>query len=194
MQAKIRKITSYRGSNIVASTEPVIVALNQGGIRDSDLHDVELPLAMKVLYGIGNTVLLIDPYAHTSEVQVQPRVALQNQSGATVSAVIFAEQTSSVIAGVMLARSNVFNLFGGRRRKLLMAHNPSAAVAVPVGALPWRGEVWVGDDRHLLHRGVVSAYGPFSRQSRRRPQPATSGSKPGAQIAEPILNASKSGT
>jgi hypothetical protein len=173
VQAKITKITSYRRRNIVAPTEPVIVALNQGAIRDSDLHDVELPLAMMVLYGVGDTVLRIDPYAHTSEVEVQPRIEIQNRSGAPVSAVIFAEPASAVIAGVMLARTNIFNLFWGRRRKLLMAHNPSATIAVPVGALPWRGEVWVGDDRRLLHRGIVSEYGPFARYSRRRPQPTS---------------------
>lgn len=170
VQAKIAKIAGYRASKIVAPNEPVIIALNQGGIRDSDLHDIELPLSMMVLYGIGDTVLRVDPYAHTSEVEVLPRVEIRNQSGAPVSAVIFAEPASAAIAGVMIARTNVFNLFGGRRRRLLMAHNPGATAAIPVGALPWRGEVWVGEDGRLLHRGVVSAHGPFSTYSRRRPR------------------------
>jgi hypothetical protein len=173
VQAKIAKITSYRTGNIVAPREPVIVTLNQGAIRDSDLHDVELPLAMMVLYGIGNTVLRIDPYAYTSEVEVQSRVEIKNRSGSPVSAVIFTEPASAVIASVTIARTNVFNLFWGRRRKLLMAHNPSATAPMPVGSLPWRGEVWVGDGRRLVHRGVVSEYGPFAQYSRRRPQPAT---------------------
>lgn len=170
VQEKTRKITSYRTRNIVAPTEPVIIAMNQGAIRDSDLHDVELPLAMKVLYGVGDTVLRVDPYAHTPEVEIRHRMEIQNSSGVPASAAIFAEPTSAVIAGVMLARTNIFNLFWGRRRKLLMAHNPNATAAVPVGALAWRGEVWVGDDHRLLHRGVVSPYGAFARCSRRRPR------------------------
>src|SRR6185436_8381353 len=48
-QTKIAKIASYRTRKIVAPTEPVIVALNQGGIRDADLHDIELPQSMMVL-------------------------------------------------------------------------------------------------------------------------------------------------
>jgi hypothetical protein len=168
VQAKLRKITGYRTSNIVGVSEPVIIALNQGAIRDSDTHDVELPLAMRVLYGVGNTVIRIDPYAHTSKVEVQPQAEIQNSSGAAVSTVIFSEPASAVVAGVMVARTSVFNLYLGRRRKMLMAHNPSAAVPVAIGALPMRGEIWVGDDRRLVHRGVVSDYGPFSRRSSRR--------------------------
>jgi hypothetical protein len=76
----------------------------------------------------------------------------------------------AVIAGVMIARMNIFNLFGGRRRRLLMAHNPGATVSVAIGALPWRGEIWVGDDQRLIHRRVVSEYGPFATYSRRRPR------------------------
>jgi hypothetical protein len=177
VQAKIAKIIGYRNSNIIGRDEPVVIALNQGGIRDSDLHDVELPLSMMVLYGVGDTVLRVDPFAHTSEVEVQERVAIQNRSGAQVSAVIFAEAASTAIAGVMIGRTNVFNLFGGRRRRLLMAHNPNATAHLPVGLLPFRGEIWVGDDRRLIHRGIVSEYGPFARHSRRRPD-----TSPGPQL------------
>jgi hypothetical protein len=49
---KIAKIAKYREQGIVAATEPVIIALNQGAILDSDLNDLELPLA---LYGVGGT-------------------------------------------------------------------------------------------------------------------------------------------
>lgn len=166
----------YRARKIVADDEPVIVALNQGAIDLSDLHDLELPVAMMVLYGIGETVMRIDPYAHTSAIEVPPRVEVQNRAGSPVSTNIFAHPKSSVIAAVMLARTSVFNLFTGRRRKLLMAHNPlaPAEASVPAGVLPLRGELWVAPDRQLIHRGVVSEYGPFSKYSRRRPRPEDS--------------------
>lgn len=170
IQAKIRKVAGYRDRGIVGATEPVIVALNQGAILDSDLNDIELPLAMKVLYGIGGTVLMVEVGTGDTSVEVRSRSAIPNARGAMVSTQIFAEPTSSVIAGVLLARASIFNLIWGRRRKVIMAHNPGAAAPVPVGVLPFRGELWVGPDQRLLHRGVVSPHGPFSRYSRRRPE------------------------
>ena len=167
LQGKISKIAKYRTAGIVAANEPVIVAMSQGAIRDSDLHDLDMPLSMKVLYGIGDSVLRVDPYARTSEVVVLHRSEIRNKSGAAVSAVIFADPASVAIAGVMIARTSVFNYFGGRRRRLLMAHNPAADAPVPIGVLPWRGELWV-DGNRLAHRGVVGDHGPFASPPRNR--------------------------
>lgn len=172
IQAKIRKIAAYRERGIVAPNEPAIIALNQGAIQDSDLNDVELPLAMKVLYGIGDTVLLVEIGSGATAVEVRSRSEIRNPSGASVSTQIFGEPTSAVVAGVLLARQSVINLFWGRRRKLVLAHNPLAAVPIPVGVLPFRGEIWVGDEWRLTHRGIVSPYGPFSKYSRKRPRDA----------------------
>lgn len=170
IQAKIQKVAGYRDRGIVAPTEPVIIALNQGAILDSDLNDIELPLAMKVLYGIGGTVLQVELGTGEASVEVRSRTAIPNAAGALVSTQIFAEPTSSVIAGIVIARTSVFNLIWGRRRRLIMAHNPLAAVPAPVGVLPFRGELWVGPNQRLTHRGVVSPYGPLSRYSRRLPK------------------------
>jgi hypothetical protein len=85
-----------------------------------------------------------------------------------VSTFIFGQPTSADVAGLMLARQSIFHLYLGRRRKLIMGHNPLAASPVPIGALPFRGELWVDDRSHLVHRGVVSPYGRFSRAPRGR--------------------------
>jgi hypothetical protein len=177
IQAKIAKIAKYRAERIVATTEPVIIAMNQGAILDSDLNDVELPLAMKILYGVGGTVMTVEIGTGATNIEVRHRTEIQNTSGAPVSTFIFGEQASEVVAGVLLARQNVFNLYWGRRRKLIMGHNPLAASSIPIGALPFRGELWVDDQRNLVHRGVVSSYGRFSRPRWRRstsPRPSPS--------------------
>ncbi len=61
---KIAKEEPYRAKGIVKPSEPVLVAVNQGAIDLSDLHDVEVPLLVRVLFGIGEPVILVDPYAH----------------------------------------------------------------------------------------------------------------------------------
>jgi hypothetical protein len=169
IQAKIAKVAKYREQGIVAASEPVIIALNQGAILDSDLNDIELPLAMRILYGVGGTVMTVEIGTGATNHEVRYRTAIENSSGASVSTFIFGEKTSSVVAGVILARHNIFNLYPGRRRRLIMGHNPLAASPIPIGALPFRGELWVDDQYHLAHRGVVSPYGRFSRAPRGRP-------------------------
>lgn len=83
IQTKIRKIAGYRDRGIIAPSEPAIIALNQGAIQDSDLNDVELPLAMKVLYGVGDTVLFVEIGTGATNVEVRSRTEIRNPSGAS---------------------------------------------------------------------------------------------------------------
>lgn len=166
IQSKIKKITAYRAKGLVAPTEPVLIAMNQGAILDSDLNDIELPLAFKVLYGVGSFVMRVEIGSGATDFEMQPQPAIPNAKGSPVSTTIFTEQAANVVAGLLLARASTINLFGHRRRLMLLAHNPFATAALPVGALPVRGELWVEDD-HLVHRGVVSAYGRYATKSRR---------------------------
>ena len=168
IQAKIAKIAKYRTEGIVRVIEPVIIAMNQGAILDSDLNDIELPLAMRILYGVGGTLMKVEIGTGATDYEVQYRAKIPNSSGASVSTFIFGQPASAVVAGVILARHNIFNLYPRRRRKLIMGHNPLAAASVPIGALPFRGELWVDDQYHLAHRGVVSPYGHFSHAPRGR--------------------------
>lgn len=169
IQSKITKVAGYRNKGLVASNEPVLIAMNQGAILDSDLNDIELPLAFKVLYGVGNVVMRVEVGTGKTDFEMKPQPTIRNAKGAEVSSAIFAEKESSVVAGLILARMNTINLFGRRRRLLTLAHNPLALARVPVGVLPVRGEVWV-DKARLVHRGKVSPYGRYAKSSRRRPK------------------------
>ena len=172
IQAKIAKVASYRKKGLVPLAEPVLVAMNQGAILDSDLNDLEMPLAFKVLYGVGQLVMTVEVGSGDTDFIVQPQPALKNAKGSLVSTSIFTEESSNVVAGLILARASTINLFGPRQRLLRLAHNPLACAAVPVGVLPVRGELWV-EGGHLVHRGVIGSHGRFSTRSRRRPATAT---------------------
>lgn len=107
----------------------------------SDLHDVEVPRLVRVLFGIGETVILVDPYAHTSRAHVPRMPSLRKRGGSDVPTQIFLTDASASIAGVLFARRSIFNLFPIRTRLAYLAHNPRAHVGFPLAALPLRGEV-----------------------------------------------------
>lgn len=161
---KIAKVESYRAKGIVKPTEAVLVAVNQGAIDLSDLHDVEVPLLVRVLFGIGETVILVDPYAHTSRAHVPRMPSVRKHGGSDVPTQIFLTDASASIAGVLFARRSIFNLFPVRTRLAYLAHNPRAHVGFPLAALPLRGEVWV--EQRLNHAGTLSQHGPLARRRR----------------------------
>ena len=161
---KIAKVESYRAKGIVKPSEPVLVAVNQGAIELSDLHDVDVPLLVRVLFGIGEPVILVDPYAHTSKAHVPRMPSVRKRAGSDVPTQIFLTEASASIAGVLFARRSIFNLFPMRSRLTYLAHNPRAHVGFPLAALPLRGEVWV--EQRLAHAGTLSQHGPLSRRRR----------------------------
>jgi hypothetical protein len=156
---KIEKISKDRHAGIMAPSEPVVLALSQGAIRDSDLNDLELPLVMGMLYGVDGTVETVDPDTGESKSIIRRRKAIQKPSGARVSSWIFGEAGSEVISGLMLARVGMYELFTAQRPLMLMAHNPRTLNGIPIGALPFRGEVWEdASKRRLAHRGDVAEF------------------------------------
>ncbi|HEY4244762.1 MAG TPA: hypothetical protein VGM88_33335 [Kofleriaceae bacterium] len=170
IQFKIKKIAEYRRRGLLGANEPVLIAMNQGAILDSDLNDVELPLAFNVLFGIGKTMLLVQIGTGEAEIMVQPQPTITNANGSEVSSAIFTEPSSSVVSGLILARHSTLDLFDNPGPFLTLAHNPLAQAPLPVDALPLRGELWVEEGR-LVHRGVVSSHGRYSEQSQRLPAP-----------------------
>lgn len=155
---KIEKI-SKRYAGIIAPSEPVVLALSQGAIRDSDLNDLEFPLAMGMLYGVDGTVETVDADTGESKFTTRRRKVIQKPSGARVSSWIFGDAGSEVISGLMLTRVGIYELFTAPRPLMLMAHNPRALNGIPIGALPFRGEVWEDTGkRRLAHRGDVAEF------------------------------------
>src|SRR5262249_3903444 len=129
-----------------------------------DLHDHEVPLVVRVLYGIGETVLLVDPYKGTTRPHVPPMPSVKKRSGTDVSTRVFMEEASATISGVLFARVDVCNLFPMRTRRLYLAHHPTPLAAFRVGALPLRGEIWI--EHRVTHAGRVARYGPLSKRRR----------------------------
>lgn len=50
---KLKKIETYRTKGIIGSDDSVVIAINTGDMRDSDLADQYPPLAVRALLGVG---------------------------------------------------------------------------------------------------------------------------------------------
>lgn len=72
---KVKKIGQYIEKGIVKPDDGVIIAINTGEMRDSDLADQYPPLAVRALLGVGSAafqvnVHLANPALNTDDVQV----------------------------------------------------------------------------------------------------------------------------
>lgn len=170
ISGKIAKVEAYRKAGIVGAKEPVLIALNQGAIDMSDMHDADFPLIARVVFGIGEPALLLKPYTCEQRVVVPPMPTVSKVSGSKVPTRIFLEPGGAVVAGVIFAASNVYNLLPTRGRRLRLVHNPKATVPFPVGAIPLRGEAWANGTR-IEHAGIFASVGLYSRK---RPWPKRS--------------------
>lgn len=56
---KAAKIKTYIKAGVIGPTDSVIIAINSGGMRDSDLADQDPPLAIKALFGVGDAAMRI---------------------------------------------------------------------------------------------------------------------------------------
>jgi hypothetical protein len=152
LEEKLNKVDSYLKKGLIAGDDAVLVAVNQGGIEDSDLHDSEVPAIVKAVFPIGEPVLVVVPYSkERPHVEMPPRFAVKKKSGAEVSTTLFLEPRSASLSGVLFASQLVWNLRKSTEKDLRLVHNPLAATPFPRGALPLRCEFWVEDDE--LRRG-----------------------------------------
>jgi hypothetical protein len=147
LEEKLKKVDSYMSKGLIAGDDAVLVAVNQGAIEDSDLHDLEVPALVKALLPIGETVMVVTPYSmEPPRIEIPPRFAVTKKSGAEVSTTLFLEPRSASVSGVLFASQLVWNLRKSTAKDLGLVHNPRAAAPLPRRALPLRCELWVEDD------------------------------------------------
>jgi hypothetical protein len=63
LEEKLKKFAGYRAAGIVGAEDVCLIAISQGAILDSDLHDHETPAIARAVFPIGETVLKIVPYS-----------------------------------------------------------------------------------------------------------------------------------
>jgi type I restriction enzyme S subunit len=162
IEEKLRKIDAYRRDGVVAAGDICIIAVYQGAILDSDLHDHEIPAVARAVLGIGETVLVVTPYSEDPpRVEVPQRESIKKANDAVVTTTTFLESRSSSVAGLLFVNQAVWNLPWSAAEALGVLHNPMATEPLPVGALPCQCELWV-ESGVLRHRGRCADYGVYS--------------------------------
>ncbi|MBK7585829.1 MAG: hypothetical protein IPI67_37295 [Myxococcales bacterium] len=77
-----RRVQDRITKGVVAASDVVLIAVNQGGILDSGLHDVEVPAIVKTVFPIGEPVMVVTPYGtEPPRVEVPPRFAVVKKKG-----------------------------------------------------------------------------------------------------------------
>ena len=133
LEEKLKKIDRYLAKGVIASTDVVLIAVNQGAILDSDLHDVEVPAIVKAVFPLGETVMVVTPYSEEPpRVEIPPRFSVTKKTGAEVSTTLFIEPRSAAISGVLFASQVVWNL----QKTAVMDVNYSCRCAPTIPAGP----------------------------------------------------------
>lgn len=159
LEEKLKKIDRYLAKGVIATTDAVLIAVNQGAILDSDLHDAEVPAIVKAVFPIGETVMVVTPYsAEAPRVEIPPRFSVTKKKGAEVSTTLFLEPRSAAVSGVLFASQVVWNLQKAAENDLSLVHNPQAKTPLPLRSLPLKCELWV-EDEELRHEGKWSGLG-----------------------------------
>lgn len=127
---KVKKIEKYVSQGIIAPDDAVIIAINTGEMRDSDLADQYPPLAVRALLGIGDmaykvSVHLGDPSLKTDDVEVvfpeQPTVQKNEQTAISTVGLL----SNPAISGVFTSTRHFVEMIdSGKDLKILL--NPKA--------------------------------------------------------------------
>ncbi|RYZ68035.1 MAG: hypothetical protein EOP08_01455 [Proteobacteria bacterium] len=143
----------------------MLIAVGQGAIKDSDLHDMHHPLMAKAVFPIGEPVWMvpIGDGRQKTRVEVPRREEITKSNGAVVKTTLFLDPASSPLSGVMYARDHVHNLAWDAERDLGLIHNPSATTPLARGSIAACCEMWCTPRGILRHRGVCSRYGSYAK-------------------------------
>lgn len=165
LRAKLAKIVRYMSDGIVRPQDHVLVAVNQGTIVDSDLHDPDIPLMVKAVYPIGEPVFHLVPYAPggKSRVETPPRYHVTKKNASKVPTTLFLEPAADVISGVLFARYSVRELPWSAEQALYLIHNIRAAAPLKHGSIPLRCEMWPTQTGRLIHKGKCAQYGTLAK-------------------------------
>lgn len=157
------KIASYRSQGIVGADDAVIVAIYTGQIDAADEYDVFMPLAAKALFPFGDPQLRVPVQPSNepvTEVWAERPHVMKRE--AKIETTDFLKPESAFISGVLYATASVLRLWSDTDAKMLgMIYNPQATVPIRQAILPFRGEMWVGPDGTLEHRGQCASIGYY---------------------------------
>ncbi len=132
LSEKVRKIGGYIDDGIVGPRDPVIIALTIAGIPHADVEEVELPLAVRAIFGIGDFYLAFQP---GSDEPPTPGYFQQRQvrkaSRALIETTGFIDRSMNVVSGNIFSSTDIGCAPPKIGADLGFVQNPQARVPVP---------------------------------------------------------------
>jgi hypothetical protein len=127
---KVKKIQKYIEQNIISPNDAVIIAINTGEIRDSDLADQYPPLAVQALLGLGSAAFKISITGDSvkdDDIEVifpeQPSVMKNSQSSIPTTGLL----DNGIISGIFTSTKHFVDMPStGNDIKVLL--NPNANI------------------------------------------------------------------
>ena len=163
LEEKYRKLKGYRDEGIVSPADALVIAVFQGGILDADLHDVTLPSIAKVLFGLGEEYLEVNPYSNRApKPGIKRRLHIEKSNKANVPAAFFHDPKTEIVSAVLQGDTFMRSEWAAKD-SLTMIHRQGASVRIPLEALPARCEMWVDPSTDLLEfKGRCARHGFYS--------------------------------
>lgn len=158
LQEKLRKLKAYISKKIINADDLVFIAIGLGDIQDVDLHDDEVSMIARLVYGVGPGQIVVPIWQGAEEevpfVQHPARDTIPSKSGAPIDTVFFRDDNVRAISGVLYSRRQLHKMLD-KTGRIVLAHNPRATR--PACGLEWRleGTWWTDTDGLLCSEGDV---------------------------------------
>lgn len=147
---KVKKIGGYIDQGIVGPNDPVAIAVTIAAIPHADLEEVELPLTVRAVFGIGDFYMAFTP---GSDGPPEPghfhQPHLRKVRGADVPTTGFVDRSMDVVSGIMFSAVGIWNAPQKIGTDIGFVQNPNPRVRVPRNLLRFRRTYWAKDG--LLH-------------------------------------------
>jgi hypothetical protein len=133
----------------VSKDDGFIVAVNDRKVYFWAGLGAEMPYIAKGLYGFGHLAVAFDTRTlDITEVRHEHRPHITKVTGASVSSQPFSAQEYTEVSAVLYSSVDAANHPGVLGGDFRIFHNSGPNVPLPLGALRFHAEFWVGDD-HL---------------------------------------------
>ena len=143
--AKVGAFERYLGAGIVEAKDCKVIAITLGLIEDADVEPPDLPLAVKLAFGVGEFYRTVSIDGGPFEQGYSQRHHVAKRNGACVSTHVFAKGSESISA-LILGRVAARNFPSTLGSELVLVHNPWATAPLPRKLLPnLKGEYEVRD-------------------------------------------------
>lgn len=156
LREKQVKCEKYFKKSIVDQSDRYVIAVNSAKLEHPD---PEMPLILKVLFGIGHFTIMLDKSGKRrpdNENHWQYRPEVSKATGANVTSEFFLNSENAGISAVLYCNYDVLNSVKNGAvpgSDFVLVHNPFARNPLPYGALPC-GEEW----RYDMHNSTAHRF------------------------------------